>query len=221
MSFDKGYEWEKDPEPESGTAENAAPEMENGTAEDSAPKPENGTAENAAPEPEISGQEDSGAGAEAAAAENTEPEPPSSAAGQSQEESQASGNLEPEPSLSGTAGEERTEFSAYPVPVAGQREEQAAGQSGENGTAPQPGYSAGQNHMAMASMVCGIVSFLGICCCGIGGIVLGSLAVIFGLLSRTGDRFETRAVAGIAAGAAAAVISVVVIAMLLIISAAN
>lgn len=73
------------------------------------------------------------------------------------------------------------------------------------------------NRMATASMVLGISSFFGICCCGIGGIVLGCLGILFGLLSRTEERFETRAIAGIITGAVATVLSVLVIVVLVLI----
>ena len=75
--------------------------------------------------------------------------------------------------------------------------------------------------MAMASMVCGILSFFGICCCGLGGFLLGSLAILFGLLSRMGQKMETRAAAGIAMGAASMVISLALLISLVVIGMAN
>lgn len=109
-------------------------------------------------------------------------------------------------------------ISDYPVPA---WEAADGGEEQTDSTGVSGGYPPGQNSMAMASMVCGIVSFFGICCCGIGGIIMGSLAVIFGLLSRTEQKFESRAVAGIIMGAAAAVISVAVLVLFLSMGAVN
>ncbi len=74
------------------------------------------------------------------------------------------------------------------------------------------------NHMALASMILGIVSFFGICCCGVGGIVTGSLAMILGLLSRTGEKTETRAMAGIITGAVSVILGAAVIILFLIVN---
>ncbi len=73
-------------------------------------------------------------------------------------------------------------------------------------TVPDRPAAPAANHMALASMILGIVSFFGICCCGVGGIAAGSLAVIFGLLSKVEDRIESKALAGIIMGAAAIIL---------------
>ena len=109
----------------------------------------------------------------------------------------------------GSTGPE-PDVSAYPVPVENGPEDGTPG-----------GYPPGENSMAKASVICWGISFLGIFCCGIGGIVLGCLAVLFGLLSRTGEKFESKAVAGMAMGAAAAAISVGVLAVLAVIGATD
>ena len=54
-----------------------------------------------------------------------------------------------------------------------------------------------------------------------GGISLGSLAILFGLLSRMGQKMETRAAAGIAMGAASMVISLALLISLVVIGMAN
>lgn len=79
---------------------------------------------------------------------------------------------------------------------------------------PEPAGASG-NSMASASMALGILSLPGICCCGVGGIVLGSLALILGRLSRTGERTERRALAGMLTGAVSIVLGAAAIALLL------
>lgn len=53
-----------------------------------------------------------------------------------------------------------------------------------------------QNNMALASMIMGIIGIVTSCCC-FGGLIFGSLGIVFALLSKTQDRFEGNAVAGL------------------------
>ena len=73
-----------------------------------------------------------------------------------------------------------------------------------------------KNNMATASLVLGICSLLGICCMGIGGMILGSLAMICGFQSKTGDHLETKAVAGVVTGTLGLVLSIVVLVLLIV-----
>ena len=118
--------------------------------------------------------------------------------------------------------EERPALEETAIVPAGQPWEEKRGQRGEDLQGQEPaGYRPGDNPMAMASMVFGILSFFGICCCGLGGFLLGSLAILFGLLSRMGQKMETRAAAGIAMGAASMVISLALLISLVVIGMAN
>lgn len=53
-----------------------------------------------------------------------------------------------------------------------------------------------QNNMALASLIMGIIGIVTSCCC-FGGLIFGSLGIVFALLSKTQDRFEGNAVAGL------------------------
>ena len=53
-----------------------------------------------------------------------------------------------------------------------------------------------QNNMALASLIMGIIGIVTSCCC-FGGLIFGSLGIVFALLSKTRDRFEGNAVAGL------------------------
>ena len=129
---------------------------------------------------------------------------------------------EERPALEETAAEENPALGETAIVPAGQPWEEKRGQRGEDPQGQEPaGYRPGDNPMAMASMVCGILSFFGICCCGLGGFLLGSLAILFGLLSRMGQKMETRAAAGIAMGAASMVISLALLISLVVIGMAN
>lgn len=129
---------------------------------------------------------------------------------------------EERPALEETAAEENSALGETAIVPAGQPWEEKRGQRGEDLQGQEPaGYRPGDNPMAMASMVCGILSFFGICCCGLGGFLLGSLAILFGLLSRMGQKMETRAAAGIAMGAASMVISLALLISLVVIGMAN
>ena len=129
---------------------------------------------------------------------------------------------EERPALEETAAGENPALGETAIVPAGQSWEEKRGQRGEDLQGQEPaGYRPGDNPMAMASMVCGILSFFGICCCGLGGFLLGSLAILFGLLSRMGQKMETRAAAGIAMGAASMVISLALLISLVVIGMAN
>lgn len=68
---------------------------------------------------------------------------------------------------------------------------------------------ADQNNMALASLVMGILGIITSCCC-YGGLIFGSLGILFALLSRTEDRFEGYAKAGLITSAIAIVLVVLV-----------
>ena len=68
---------------------------------------------------------------------------------------------------------------------------------------------ADQNNMALASLVMGILGIITSCCC-YGGVIFGSLGILFALLSRTEDRFEGYAKAGLITSAIAIVLVVLV-----------
>ncbi len=53
-----------------------------------------------------------------------------------------------------------------------------------------------QNNMALASLIMGIIGIVTSCCC-FGGLIFGSLGIVFALLSKTQERFEGNAVAGL------------------------
>lgn len=53
-----------------------------------------------------------------------------------------------------------------------------------------------QNNMALASLIMGIIGIVTSCCC-FGGLIFGSLGIVFALLSKTQDHFEGNAVAGL------------------------
>jgi hypothetical protein len=53
-----------------------------------------------------------------------------------------------------------------------------------------------QSGMALASLVMGILGMVTACCC-YGGLMFGSLGILFALLSKTEDRFEGYAKAGL------------------------
>jgi hypothetical protein len=67
-----------------------------------------------------------------------------------------------------------------------------------------------QSSMALASLVMGILGIITSCCC-YGGVIFGSLGILFALLSRTEDRFESYAKAGLITSSIAFVLVVLVI----------
>lgn len=67
-----------------------------------------------------------------------------------------------------------------------------------------------QNNMALASLVMGIIGIVTSCCC-YGGLIFGSLGILFALLSRTEGRFEKYAKAGLITSIIAIALVIVVI----------
>lgn len=63
-----------------------------------------------------------------------------------------------------------------------------------------------QSNMSLASMIMGIIGIVTSCCCG--GIIFGSLGVLFALLSRTEDKFEKYAKIGLITSIIAFVLTV-------------
>ncbi len=61
---------------------------------------------------------------------------------------------------------------------------------------PQKPAKSPQSNMALASLVMGIIGIVTSCCC-YGGFIFGSLGILFALLSKTEDRFEGYAKAGL------------------------
>jgi len=70
--------------------------------------------------------------------------------------------------------------------------------------------SPAQSSMALASLVMGILGIITSCCC-YGGVIFGSLGILFALLSRTEDKFESYAKAGLITSSIAFVLVVLVI----------
>jgi len=70
--------------------------------------------------------------------------------------------------------------------------------------------SPAQSSMALASLVMGILGIITSCCC-YGGVIFGSLGILFALLSRTDDKFESYAKAGLITSSIAFVLVVLVI----------
>lgn len=56
-----------------------------------------------------------------------------------------------------------------------------------------------KNHMALASMVLGILSIV-TACCFFPGLILGGLAVLFGALSKVEEQLRGQAIVGIITG---------------------
>lgn len=67
-----------------------------------------------------------------------------------------------------------------------------------------------QNNMALASLIMGIIGIVTSCCC-YGGLIFGSLGIVFALLSRTEDHFEGNAIAGMITSIIAMALTVIVI----------
>lgn len=66
-----------------------------------------------------------------------------------------------------------------------------------------------QSNMTLASLIMGIIGIVTACCC-YGGLIFGSLGILFALLSRTEDRFEGYAKAGLITSSVALVMVVLV-----------
>lgn len=65
-----------------------------------------------------------------------------------------------------------------------------------------------QSRMALASLVMGIIGIVTTCC--MGGLFFGSLGILFALLSRTEQRFESYAKGGLITSAIAIGMSVII-----------
>ena len=64
-----------------------------------------------------------------------------------------------------------------------------------------------QSNMALASLIMGIIGIVTSCC--FGGIIFGSLGILFALLSKTEDKFEGYANAGLITSAISLVLTVI------------
>lgn len=71
-----------------------------------------------------------------------------------------------------------------------------------------------QSNMALASLIMGIIGIVTSCCC-YGGFIFGSLGILFALLSKTGERFEGYALAGVITSIIALVLTVAVTLLLI------
>lgn len=67
-----------------------------------------------------------------------------------------------------------------------------------------------QNNMALASLIMGIIGIVTACCI-YGGLIFGSLGIVFALLSKTEDHFEGNAKAGLTTSVIALVLTVIVL----------
>ncbi len=79
---------------------------------------------------------------------------------------------------------------------------------------------AAQSNMALASLVMGILGIVTSCCC-YGGLIFGSLGILFALLSRTEDKLEGYAFAGLVTSLIAIVLVILIIIVLIGILAMN
>jgi len=66
-----------------------------------------------------------------------------------------------------------------------------------------------QNSMALASLIMGIIGIVTFCSC-YGGLIFGSLGIIFALLSKTEDHLEGNAIGGLITSIIALVLTVIV-----------
>jgi len=83
----------------------------------------------------------------------------------------------------------------------------------DNPSTYQPPLKDKQNNMALASLIMGIIGIVTSCCC-FGGLIFGSLGIVFALLSKTKDRFEGNAVAGLITSIIGLVFTVIVFILL-------
>lgn len=74
------------------------------------------------------------------------------------------------------------------------------------------------NNLALASMICGILSIVLSCCCCV-GVVPGSLAILFACLSRVEESFNKRAKIGLITGIVGLLMAAAVIVLLLVLAA--
>ena len=77
-----------------------------------------------------------------------------------------------------------------------------------------------QSNMALASLVMGIIGIVTSCCC-YGGLIFGSLGILFALLSKTEDRFEGYAKAGLITSIIGVVLAVLLGIVLIIFAVAG
>lgn len=80
---------------------------------------------------------------------------------------------------------------------------------GDNTVSQQPKQKP-QNNMALASLIMGIIGIVTFCSC-YGGLIFGSLGIIFALLSKTEDHFEGYAKAGLITSVIAIVLMLVLL----------
>lgn len=71
------------------------------------------------------------------------------------------------------------------------------------------------NGLALASMICGILSIVLSCCCCV-GVVPGALAIIFACLSRVEENFTGQARTGLITGSIGLIMSVIAGIMLVV-----
>lgn len=74
-----------------------------------------------------------------------------------------------------------------------------------------------ENNMGLASLVMGIIGIVTTCCC-YGGIIFGSLGIIFAILSRINKKFEGYAVPGLITSIIALVLSIILIIMTVVLA---
>ncbi|WP_394522360.1 hypothetical protein [Lacrimispora sp. JR3] len=84
---------------------------------------------------------------------------------------------------------------------------------------PKQPVRSSQSNMALASLVMGIIGIVTSCCYG--GFIFGSLGIIFALLSKTEDRFEGYAMAGLITSVIGIVLAVLLGIVFLILVAAG
>lgn len=85
--------------------------------------------------------------------------------------------------------------------------------NGNNNAVYQQPVQSKQSSMALASLIMGIIGLVTFCVSG--GVVFGSLGILFALLSKTEDKFEGYAMAGLITSAIA-VASTVLIGILIV-----
>lgn len=82
------------------------------------------------------------------------------------------------------------------------------------GVSQQPVKSP-QSNMALASLIMGIIGLVTFCSC-LGGLIFGSLGIIFALLSKTDDKFEGYAKAGLITSSIAVALGILAIVVIII-----
>lgn len=64
-----------------------------------------------------------------------------------------------------------------------------------------------EDNMALASLIMGIIGIVTSCCC-FGGVIFGTLGIVFAVLSRNEGRFEGNSMAGFVTSIVAVVLTV-------------